>query len=133
MGYDAWRVRPRLAGSLPLGDGRRVERAVVVNHCPLLFLAESGANVTPDKLGADVRTRLEAVCDTHLRAVIAALEPRRIVGVGGYATKRIARVAPSAITVATMPHPSPASPAANRGWEALARRALLDAGIRGLL
>lgn len=108
-------------------------RAYVVNYCPLLFLAASGANLTPDKLAADQRARLEAVCDDHLRGVIEILSPAHVIGVGGYATKRIERVAPARVRVATMPHPSPASPAANRGWEPAAKKALEAAGIRGLI
>jgi single-strand selective monofunctional uracil DNA glycosylase len=126
------RLWSAFAARFPVADDF-FARAFVVNYCPLLFLAESGANVTPDKLGADVRTRLEAVCDAHLRTVVATLAPRWIVGVGGYATKRVARVAPAGITITTMPHPSPASPAANRGWEVAATEALRAAGIRGLL
>ena len=34
---------------------------------------------------------------------------------------------------AWIPHPSPASPAANRGWEGLAKKALEDAGVSSLL
>lgn len=108
-------------------------RAYVVNYCPLLFLGESGANLTPDKLVADERARLEAVCDAHLASVLELLEPKYVVGVGGWATKKIERLAVKGIRVATMPHPSPASPAANRGWEAAAKGALEAAGIRGLI
>ena len=105
-------------------------RAFVVNHCPLLFVSSSGANVTPDKLPARVRGRLEAVCDEHLRSVLGLLSPRWAIGVGAYATKRIERVAPDS-KIATLPHPSPASPAANRGWQAAAKAALESAGVRG--
>ncbi len=110
-------------------------RAYVLNYCPLLFLSASGANVTPDKLAAPERARLELACDAHLGTVLRLLSPRFVVGVGGYATKRIARILGegSGMTIATMPHPSPASPAANRGWEPAARSALRAAGIRGLL
>lgn len=109
-------------------------RAYVVNYCPLLFLSESGSNVTPDKLATSERARLEAVCDDHLRTVIDILSPAHVVGVGGYATKRIERIVDDeAVRVSTMPHPSPASPAANRGWEAAAKEALEASGLRGLI
>lgn len=106
-------------------------RAFVLNYCPLLFLSESGANVTPDKLAKEERRRMEAVCDEELAAAIAALAPKRLVGVGGYAAKRLELV--TGDDVVTMPHPSPASPLANRGWNAAARAALEASGIRGLL
>ncbi len=108
-------------------------RAFVLNYCPLLFLAESGANVTPDKLPREERTKLEAACDTHLDEALDALAPRVAVGVGQYAAKKLAALKRPHLEVATIPHPSPASPAANRGWEALAARALSEAGVNGLM
>lgn len=107
-------------------------RAFVLNYCPLLFLGESGANLTPDKLAKGERAALEAVCDDALAEAIAILEPRRVVGVGVYAAKRAAIVT-GRDDVITMPHPSPASPAANKGWEEAARDALTRAGIADLL
>jgi single-strand selective monofunctional uracil DNA glycosylase len=108
-------------------------RAFVINYCPLLFLDAGGANLTPDKIRGPVRAALEAACDAHLRASIEALAPKHAIGVGQYATQRLARVVGDRVHVATMPHPSPASPQANRGWDALARTALAGAGLRDLL
>ncbi len=108
-------------------------RAFVLNYCPLLFMAESGANLTPDKLRAAERTPLDAACDEHLAEALAHLAPRFAVGVGQYATKKLASLRVPNLVVATIPHPSPASPAANRGWDDLARKALSAAGIHDLL
>lgn len=107
-------------------------RAFVLNYCPLLFLGAGGANLTPDKLAKDERAALEAICDDALAETIALLEPRHLVGVGVYAAKRAAIVTGRA-DVITMPHPSPASPTANRGWEQAAQKALVDAGLTDLL
>lgn len=107
-------------------------RAYVFNYCPLLFLGDSGANLTPDKLKRDERDRLEAVCDEALAASVDVLRPRRIVGVGVYAAKRAALVT-GRDDVVTLPHPSPASPLANRGWDEAARKVLEDAGLAGLV
>lgn len=108
------------------------ERAFVLNYCPLLFLSDTGANVTPDKLRAAERERIEAICDEHLAEALEALSPDVVVGVGAYATKKLAAIGcPSRL--ATIPHPSPASPTANRGWAEAAMRALREAGIEGLL
>jgi single-strand selective monofunctional uracil DNA glycosylase len=107
-------------------------RAIVINYCPLLFLAESGANITPDKLPAPERRDLERACDAHLAEALDILTPRVAVGVGRYAEKKILAVAAGSrpgLAIACIPHPSPASPAANRGWEKLATKALRDAGI----
>jgi single-strand selective monofunctional uracil DNA glycosylase len=69
-----------------------------------------------------------------LRRVVASLEPQWLVGVGAFAETRIhqifaGEVAAGAVKVGRIPHPSPASPAANRGWEALADAAFADLGI----
>lgn len=106
-------------------------RAFVLNYCPLLFVSETGANVTPDKLAKNERLALEAICDAALAEVIAILDPEHIVGIGTYAAKRAALVAKR--NVVTMPHPSPASPAANRGWAEAARKVLEQEGLSGLL
>jgi single-strand selective monofunctional uracil DNA glycosylase len=108
-------------------------RAFVLNYCPLLFLAESGANITPDKLRRSERELLETVCDEHLREALSALAPRTVIGVGLYATKKIESLGMPNLCVAGIPHPSPASPAANRGWDELAAKALRSAGVEGLL
>lgn len=108
-------------------------RAFVLNYCPLLFVGETGANVTPDKLRAAERDPLEQLCDQHLTEALAYLSPRIAVGVGQYVTKKLEALAIPGLEVATIPHPSPANPAANRGWDALARKALTAAGIDGLL
>ena len=108
-------------------------RAYVLNFCPLLFLGESGANLTPDKLAKSERERVEAICVDHLKKALTVLAPRHAVGMGGYATKWIERVGLENVQIATMPHPSPASPLANRGWDAAAKLALEKAGIRGLI
>ncbi|HMI88538.1 MAG TPA: uracil-DNA glycosylase family protein [Polyangiaceae bacterium] len=109
------------------------QRAFVLNYCPLLFLAESGANITPDKLRVSERAALETACDEHLRDALSALHPRTAIGVGQYATKKIASLGIPGLQVASIPHPSPASPAANRGWDELAAKALRSAGVQGLL
>jgi single-strand selective monofunctional uracil DNA glycosylase len=112
------------------------QQAFVLNYCPLLFLSESGANVTPDKLKAEERKPMEQACDKHLLAMFAAFEPEWILGIGAYATKCVERTlgeAASGYKLGTIPHPSPASPAANRGWAPLARKALKGYGIAGLL
>jgi single-strand selective monofunctional uracil DNA glycosylase len=108
-------------------------RAFVLNYCPLLFLAESGANITPDKLRMSERAPLETACDEHLRDALALLAPRTAIGVGQYATKKIESLGIPNLCVAGIPHPSPASPAANRGWDELASKALRSAGVEGLL
>lgn len=91
----------------------------VLNYCPLLFLLESGANLTPDKLPASERADLTAICDHALRQYCDALIPSVVIGVGGFAARRAeAALSGRGIRIGQVLHPSPASPAANRGWAA---------------
>ncbi len=103
---------------------RFFERHFVANYCPLLFIEESGRNRTPDKLAPAERAALTAACDRHAAAVVRALEPRIVIGIGRYARMRAQAVAEQisvgggiAPAVAEVLHPSPANPRANRGWE----------------
>lgn len=107
-------------------------RAMVLNYCPLLFLDERGANLTPDKLRKDERLACEAICDAALVEAIDALAARHLVGVGVYAKARLEKVAPQ-LPVLGIAHPSPASPQANRGWDGLVQASLAEAGLHGLL
>jgi len=106
------------------------DHAFISNYCPLVFMEESGRNRTPDKLRPNERELLYEACDRHLRSVVDALQPKLVIGIGKFAESR-ARVALAdrAITIGTIPHPSPASPAANRGWAALAEAALGRLGV----
>ncbi|HUI72814.1 MAG TPA: uracil-DNA glycosylase family protein, partial [Spirochaetia bacterium] len=62
---------------------------LVVNYCPLLFLDPAGRNLTPDKINPQDRRALLLECDDHLRAVIEALAPRWLVGIGKFAQSRL--------------------------------------------
>jgi single-strand selective monofunctional uracil DNA glycosylase len=98
---------------------------LVMNYCPLAFLESSGRNHTPDQLPASEKAALFAACDEHLRAVVEVLRPEWLVGVGDFALKRAAQVfLDGTPKLGRILHPSPASPAANRGWAALATRQL---------
>lgn len=102
----------------------------VVNYCPLAFCGESGCNLTPDKLRRKESEKLLAVCDKHLRRVVETLQPEWIVGVGGFAAERAETAAEGMpVKMGQILHPSPASPAANRGWAEAATRQLIELGI----
>jgi single-strand selective monofunctional uracil DNA glycosylase len=105
-------------------------RHFVVNYCPLAFLTETGSNLTPGQIGAAQREPLARICDAHLRRVVEILKPRWVIGVGDFATVR-AQMATAGlpIKVAQILHPSPASPAANRGWAEKATAQLVTAGV----
>jgi single-strand selective monofunctional uracil DNA glycosylase len=102
----------------------------VANYCPLVFMEESGRNRTPDKLTASEKKPLEEACDQHLREIFDILDPEWLIGVGAFAEKR-ATIALSGlgIKIGKVLHPSPASPAANRGWAEAATGQLIEQGI----
>ena len=109
---------------------RFFERFFVANYCPLVFMEASARNLTPDKLPQPEQQPLFAACDQALRAMVSILCPRFVVGVGVFAAERARRALEgTGITIGTILHPSPASPMANRGWAAQARRQLADLGI----
>jgi single-strand selective monofunctional uracil DNA glycosylase len=113
------------------GDAERFfGQFFVLNYCPLCFLEASGRNLTPDRLPAAERTVLFGACDLALSASLACLRPRYVFGVGRFAFQRVSAVLKeSPIATAAVPHPSPASPSANRGWEAQMEHALKQAGV----
>lgn len=115
---------------------RFFKRFFVANYCPLSFMEASGRNLTPDKLPKSEQTPLFQACDVALAGIIEQLRPKFVIGVGGFAEKRAraaltlldARVS-RAVVVGSVLHPSPASPAANRGWAQAAERDLTTLGI----
>jgi len=102
----------------------------VGNYCPLQFLEASGRNLTPDKLTPEERRSLYQACDEALRSSVAVLRPRMVVGVGAFAEKRARTVlGEEGPRIGRILHPSPASPAANRGWAEEATRQLAELGV----
>ena len=102
----------------------------VANYCPLAFF-DTGRNLTPDKLPAAEQEPLLAACDAHLRVLLKALAPEWVIGVGGWAETRVlgALGTLNGVRVGRILHPSPASPAANRGWAEAASRQLAELGV----
>lgn len=105
----------------------------VWNDCPLSFMEAGGRNRTPDKLPAEERRPLEEACGRGLRAMVDLLEPEMVVGVGGHATRRLTAAladrVEAGMRVGTILHPSPASPAANRGWAPVAESQMVGMGL----
>ena len=102
----------------------------IANHCPLVFMEETGRNRTPDKLPAAEADPLMAVCDSHIRDVVEILKPEWVVAVGGFAEKRAETALDGLkVRIVKILHPSPASPAANRGWAEQATKQMNEHGI----
>ncbi|MFM1990016.1 MAG: hypothetical protein RJA99_2973 [Pseudomonadota bacterium] len=112
--------------------------AFVLNYCPLVWLEASGRNRTPVQLPAAEIEPVHAACDRHLARALAALAPQWAIGVGGFAEKRLQTVLQGGLVdgalargvrIAQILHPSPASPAANRGWAEAVDAKLVGLGL----
>lgn len=106
------------------------KRFLVANYCPLVFMEASGRNRTPDKLFAAEREPLFELCDEALRRLVTWCKPKRVIGVGSFAAARAREaLGDDGPPIMSILHPSPASPAANRGWVEQVERQLLAHGI----
>jgi single-strand selective monofunctional uracil DNA glycosylase len=110
----------------------------VLNYCPLVFLEASGRNFTPDRLPAAQRRAVAQACDRHLAAALTALQPEWAIGIGAFAERCLRTVLEGdgvdsafarRVKVAQILHPSPASPAANRGWSEAVDRTVAQLGV----
>lgn len=104
----------------------------VMNYCPLVWMTSTGANLTPDKLPSEVMLPVEEACLEHLADAIRCMQPEFLVGVGAFAMERLAKASAMVggnARVGKILHPSPASPAANRGWAEAASRQLKELGV----
>ena len=105
-------------------------RFFVVNYCPLVFMEAGGRNHTPDRLQRAESAALFGACDKALRRTVEQMHPEYVVGVGRFAADRAAAALKDLrVKLGVVPHPSPASPLANRGWAAQMTRALSGQGI----
>jgi single-strand selective monofunctional uracil DNA glycosylase len=77
-------------------------------------------------------------CDLHLARALAALAPEWAIGVGGFAERRLRTVLEGdavdgafarSVRMGHILHPSPASPAANRGWTEAVDARLAELGV----
>ncbi|MDG2147980.1 MAG: single-stranded DNA-binding protein [Planctomycetota bacterium] len=105
------------------------DRFFVWNYCPLSFMEESGKNRTPDKLPVAERAAIYALCDAALSDVVRELAPGKVIGVGAFAETRARQALGEDAAIGRVLHPSPASPAANRGWSEQVERQLAQMGF----
>ena len=105
------------------------ERFFVWNYCPLAFLEESGRNRTPDKLPAGERGPLFEVCDRALMRLVDFMAPEQVLGIGKFSQQRAGALFEDRFKVGGILHPSPANPAANRGWARQVEKQLTELGI----
>ena len=107
----------------------------VANYCPLAFFSQ-GRNITPDKLPAAEQAPLLAACDQHLLKLLRITQAEWLIGVGAWAEQRAylalknqTKSSELNIKLGRILHPSPASPAANRGWAEAATQQLMNLGV----
>ncbi|MDH4233572.1 MAG: hypothetical protein OEV15_00345 [Gallionella sp.] len=102
----------------------------VANYCPLVFMA-GARNVTPDKLPTAEAASLFAACNAHLSEVVSSCSAGWVIGIGAFAEARSREALADVpgIRFGRILHPSPASPAANRGWAEQATRQMQELGL----
>ncbi|MCC8020632.1 MAG: single-stranded DNA-binding protein [Akkermansia sp.] len=105
----------------------------VANYCPLIWMNERGANITPAQLPADQAGLVDEACQAHLRRLIEILRPKILVGIGAYAARKLESAAAAfpglEMKRGVLLHPSPASPAANKYWPERPMEQLRELGI----
>ena len=100
------------------------------NYCPLVFMTSSGKNITPPQLPKRERELLLDLCDKSLADVVKLTGVKIVVGVGKFAEERARKaLKDSSVQICSIMHPSPASPAANAGWNNIALTQLTDLGL----
>lgn len=105
----------------------------VTNFCPLVWMGETGRNITPDKLKKSESAPVDEACRKHLAVIIQEQNPDYLIGVGAFAEKQLQATVKDHLpdfkgSIAKILHPSPASPAANRGWAEAASKQLKEIG-----
>lgn len=96
----------------------------------------TGKNLTPPELCAAERDALLRHCDSTLCQVVKALGISMVIGIGKVAEQRARKALTEAeiqVRVEGILHPSPRSPQANKGWEAVAKARLEELGVLNLL
>ena len=105
------------------------ENHFVANFCPLVWMKETGANLTPDKLPNNCMEPVEKSCRESLARIIEILQPEKLIGIGAFAEKQLAFVKEDHQQLGKILHPSPASPAANRDFSGTATQQLIALDI----
>ncbi|XP_069509357.1 single-strand selective monofunctional uracil DNA glycosylase [Ambystoma mexicanum] len=108
----------------------------VHNHCPLIFMNQTGKNLTPTDLPLVQRENLLQICDEALCQAVKVLGVKTVIGIGRYAEARARKALLAAgmdICVKGVMHPSPRNPQANKGWDSIIKRQLEELGIMPLL
>ena len=99
-------------------------------------MSSTGKNITPPDLKVKERNVLQQVCDRYLLLVVTLLEVDWLIAVGKYAENRAKKALQNCerkVNVASITHPSPINPAANKDWKGLATSQLAALGVLNLI
>jgi len=99
----------------------------VANYCPVAFLSETGKNITPADLRSEEKTKIFNICDEALVKTINLLQSSDVVAIGKLVHQRVTKMKEKHnlnIDILYLQHPSPANPAANKGWSEIAEKSL---------
>ncbi|KAM4699006.1 single-strand selective monofunctional uracil DNA glycosylase [Discoglossus pictus] len=108
----------------------------VHNHCPLVFMNQTGKNLTPTDLSKVQREKLVEICDEALCQVVKALGVKMVIGVGRFSQQRARKALALEgieVTVEKIMHPSPRNPLANKSWNSIVKSQLQEIGVLSLL
>ena len=96
---------------------------------PAGFPGDIGPQSNAGQAAAGREAAALPVCDRALLEIVDYLEPRLVVGIGRWSEGRARAVLGDRVAIGHVLHPSPASPAANRGWEDAAETQLRSLGL----
>ncbi|XP_033624995.1 single-strand selective monofunctional uracil DNA glycosylase-like isoform X1 [Asterias rubens] len=107
--------------------------AFVYNHCSLVFMSETGKNITPPDMRVGMRKQIVELGDDFVCKMVKLLEVKVVVGIGKFAEQRAKKALEAAgidgVRVVVIMHPSPINPAANKGWDQAVTKQLKDLNL----
>lgn len=105
----------------------------VYNFCPLAYMSESGKNVTPPQLVHSELDQINEICDVGLVELVKLMNIRVIIAVGKFVQQRASKALHNAgimnVKVECILHPSPINPHANKGWEQIVAKQLIEMNV----
>ncbi|XP_060592125.1 uncharacterized protein LOC132746867 isoform X2 [Ruditapes philippinarum] len=109
------------------------KNSYVYNFCPLAYMSESGKNITPPQLVHSELDQINEACDAGLVELVKLLNIRMVIAVGKFVQQRASKALHNAgimnIKVECILHPSPINPHANKGWEQIVAKQLIEMNV----
>ena len=109
------------------------KHSYVYNFCPLAYMSESGKNITPPQLVHTELDQITEACDIGLVELVKLMNIRIIIAVGKFVQQRASKALHNAgimnIKVECILHPSPINPHANKGWEQIVAKQLIEMNV----